>query len=204
MRAADTAMPAAAFPGSPARAFNVNVLLIGLVFMTSSFDIFLNFKVGGFSLRFCYLAIILGLALNAPALHRMALRKPAFLGAAPLAIWTLFLILFVPNTPYLPRNIGYMGWHLIHIGFILILVQGIGRRETFEALYKAYILSFFGVAVFGLIQFFVGLTGFDLLVTQWWMKGRLPRINGFSYEPSYFGSYLIIGWIQMFFLSFKA
>jgi hypothetical protein len=38
-----------------------------------------------------------------------------------------------------------------------------------------------------------GLPG--ILVTQWWILGVLPRVNGFSYEPSYFACYLLIGFV---------
>jgi hypothetical protein len=33
------------------------------------------------------------------------------------------------------------------------------------------------------------------LVKQWWIPGELPRVNGFSYEPSYFATYLLIGFV---------
>jgi hypothetical protein len=33
------------------------------------------------------------------------------------------------------------------------------------------------------------------LVTQWWVKDRIPRLNGFSYEPSYYAAYLLIGFV---------
>jgi hypothetical protein len=32
-------------------------------------------------------------------------------------------------------------------------------------------------------------------VTQWWIPGALARVNGLSYEPSYFATYLLIGFV---------
>jgi hypothetical protein len=50
------------------------------------------------------------------------------------------------------------------------------------------------VAGFGIVQFVLPIAGGPaLLVEQWWLPGRVPRVNGFSYEPSYYATYLIMG-----------
>jgi len=181
-------------PGLP----RLVLALLILIFATSSFDVFLNLRLGGFSLRFCYLLILLFAFVYAPKLHLLALRPPSVPGWPALLLWTAFLLVFIPNTHYLPRNIGYMAWHLIHLLFLFLFVEVINQTVTLRFLFKAYVLTYVGVAAFGLIQFAAGLAGIGILVTQWWIDGRLPRINGFSYEPSYYGSYLIIGWIILF------
>jgi hypothetical protein len=78
----------------------------------------------------------------------------------------------------------------------------IKNKSFFLRIFKIYIYSFYYVSIFGVIQFILGLSGYDLLVSQWWIKGIFPRINGFSYEPSYFTTYLIIGWGICFYLNF--
>jgi len=70
-------------------------------------------------------------------------------------------------------------------------------------MYYYYIYSFVAIAFWGLFQFVFGLLGINLLITQWWIDGILPRLNGFSYEPSYFSSYLLIGWSILLFLYFE-
>lgn len=176
---------------------DVNLIPIYLIFFTSSFDILLNLRIAGFSLRFCYLIILLLVAAHLPRLKDYALGQTSILGFLPLMIWTLFLTAFVGNTPYLVRNIGYLVWHYIDICFIIVLVGSINRLDTFLKLFWFYLASYTAVAAFGLLQFSLGLAGISLLVEQWWMP-RIPRINGFSYEPSYFGTYLAMCWFMLF------
>ena len=65
-----------------------------------------------------------------------------------------------------------------------------------RVLLRWYIFSFVLIAGFGILQFTLPLLGMPaLLVTQWWIPGFLPRVNGFSYEPSYFATYLLIGFV---------
>ncbi|MDG6894870.1 O-antigen ligase family protein [Volucribacter amazonae] len=49
----------------------------------------------------------------------------------------------------------------------------------------------------------MGLLGIDFFIQQWWIKEKLPRVNGFSYEPSYYATYLYIGWTLLLYLFFK-
>jgi hypothetical protein len=79
-------------------------------------------------------------------------------------------------------------------------VSLIRNKEFFLQIFKFYIKSFYIVSLFGLLQFLLGLKGIDLLISQWWIVGILPRINGFSYEPSFFSTYLVIGWGICFYL----
>src|SRR6185312_6923966 len=61
---------------------------------------------------------------------------------------------------------------------------------------RCYAWSFAVIAVCGIIQFCLPLFGLATpLVTEWWIPGRLARVNGFSYEPSYFATYLLIGFV---------
>ena len=47
-----------------------------------------------------------------------------------------------------------------------------------------------------MIQFALPVLGLGApLVKQWWIPGFLPRVNGFSYEPSYLATYLLIGFV---------
>src|SRR5581483_9794397 len=47
-----------------------------------------------------------------------------------------------------------------------------------------------------ILQFVLPLFGYPSpFVTEWWIKDQLARANGFSYEPSYLGTYLLIGFV---------
>ena len=80
---------------------------------------------------------------------------------------------------------------------MVVLLSSMSTLFPFHKLYTIYIKSFYWIALFGLIQFCLGLLGVDILVTQWW-KENLPRINAFSYEPSYYATYMFIGWYSLF------
>jgi hypothetical protein len=179
----------------------IQFILCFLVFLSSSFDLFLNLKLGGFSIRFALAVMVIQIIIFILHLIKIKFREPVhFLGFKPFIIWFLFLIAFIPNTTILSRNIGYIFWLSIFTVYIIILPYFIKTEEGFIKLIKYYILSFGLVAVFGLIQFVAGLGGISLLTAQWWLNGRLPRINGFSYEPSYFSTYVLICWVICFFL----
>jgi hypothetical protein len=57
------------------------------------------------------------------------------------------------------------------------------------------------LSIFGILQLLGAIVGIDILVSEWWIKGLLPRVNGLSYEPSYYATYLLPGWvISLYFL----
>lgn len=116
-------------------------------------------------------------------------------GFGYLIAWAIFIVAWTPFTYDLAFSVGYTMWFLLSVAVIFSLLQYYrSKHDQIRTLYKAYLNSYVFVAVFGLFQFALGIVGIDLLVTQWWIPNRLPRINGFSYEPSYFSTYLIIGW----------
>ena len=60
------------------------------------------------------------------------------------------------------------------------------------------------LSLIGLVQFFCSLLGFRFLWAQdWWITYHLPRVNGLTYEPSYFALTLMpftaaIGYLSLF------
>lgn len=178
--------------------------ILFLIFIVSSFDIFLNIKIGGFTLRLIYLLefIILFYILNEYLNGK--LNKIRFLKGKYLVTWIFFIFLFIPNTTILLRNFGYAIWLILSVLLIIIFSTLIKDKLQMNKILHYYILSFKYIAIFGLIQFLFGLFGVDLLIKQWWIYGVFPRINGFSYEPSYYGSYLIIGWLLLLYLRFNS
>lgn len=169
-------------------------LLYYLSVFTVSFDTFLTFDLEGFNFRLSQLALIpILLSVLLKALLTRKLRIP--LGFFWLIAWAGFIFLFIPNTNYLPRNLGYAFWLVLNILLILVTVNLFRTEERVLQLLRVYLLSFAFVAAFGLVQFALGVLGFTPpLVTMWWFP-RFPRLNGFSYEPSYFSTYLLTGWI---------
>ena len=177
--------------------------LIKLIFVlaafTVSFDILFVINIGP-NLRitqFFFLILICYFLVS--SISRKTL-KP--LGYQPLIIWAFFIISFIPNSGYLPKGLGYGAWLILSIGMIFALVHIIPKIGDLKFFISWYIYSFVFVALFGLIQLSAGILGYGqyLLIKTWWIPGILPRINGFSYEPSFFASYLLIGWVMLSYL----
>lgn len=161
-------------------------------------DTFLNLRIFGFSLRFVFIPILLLITFSIYYICYVK-EKLKFLGIFPALIWLLFLIAFIPNTSILVRNIAYVVWLIIYFAFIPILPIFVRYDIQFVKVIKYYLLSFSIVAVFSILQFIFGVFNIDLLIQQRWANG-LPRASGFSYEPSYLATYMIIGWIICFYL----
>ena len=166
-------------------------MLVPAIF-TSSFDIFLNVSIG-FNFRFTQICIIASMTLF--VLTKRDLRFVVPVGFPYLLAWCFFIFLFIPNG-YLLRSAGYAVWLLFNVLAIILFVQSVRTTEDFRRLYALYIYSFVAVSLFGIVQFVMPLLGLGgPLVEQWWVRGLIARPNGFSYEPSYFATYLLIGWV---------
>jgi hypothetical protein len=165
-----------------------------LILLTSSFDIFLVLEAGG-NYRFCQI-ITPVLVLLAIVKASRGARIPV-LGAFPLVVWLIFQIAFIPTTNFWPKSLGYCLWLLLNVSLVYSCVQLFGdNSRSLMTVLQWYTYSFGLVASFGIIQFILPLLGLGgPLVTQWWIPDLLARVNGFSYEPSYFATYLLIGFV---------
>lgn len=185
----------------PANAMGSRFKTLNFLFVVSlllaSFDIALDIEIGGVSIRGAQLAQLLFVSLYffIPNQESRNARFKAPLGFKWLLIWGGFLFIWTPHTYHMAFSIGYTLFFIFSVVIIFVAVQVYGDYpDRVVMLFRTYINSFVLIAFFGLIQFVGGLFGYDLLVTQWWREGILPRLNGFSFEPSYYATYLIIGW----------
>jgi hypothetical protein len=171
-------------------------LLFALGVFTVSFDILFVINVGpNFRVSQIFISILVFHSL----VNHIYKKSTLPIGAISLLIWAYFIILFIPNSGFIPKGVGYAMWLLFNIATVFSFVQLISSPNDLRFYIPCYIYSFVFVAMFGLMQFFGGIFGFGelLLVETWWIPGLLPRINGFSYEPSFFATYLIIGWVMV-------
>ena len=176
------------------------LLAFAVIFISSSFDLALNLVIGGYSFRLFYFIVIL---LALPMLVQLARGRPVrvhLVGFSWFMLWFFVLTLFVGNTSLFTRNLGYMLWLVLSYTVVVTMSYYVREGVDFRRLFYLYLLSFNVMALFGLLQFALALVGIDLFVAQWWIVGKLPRINGLSYEPSYYATYMIIGWAIYFFL----
>jgi hypothetical protein len=168
-------------------------LLIGM--LTASFDIFLAVRVAGFTLRACQVLLLPAFAYAvAQAVSEKKVRIP--LGGVALLIWVAFILAFIPNTSFIYRSLGYGAWLLLDLMTVVLVVQLFDDVAWVKVLVRWYVISFLVVSIVGLMQLALGLCHLPApFVRQWFIPGRWPRLNGFSYEPSYYATYLLMGWV---------
>ncbi|MFZ1084081.1 MAG: hypothetical protein WAN35_03850 [Terracidiphilus sp.] len=175
------------------RPYRILLAAATVVFFTSSFDLFLNINLGP-NIR---IAQLFALVLMAAALltHRMGRTMEIPLGGLYLVAWCVVQLAFVPVAEFWQKSFAYCIWLAMDIALSFALVNLFaGDRMHLQLLLKLYLASYVFVAGFGIVQFVLPIAGGPaLLVEQWWIPGRVPRVNGFSYEPSYFATYLIMG-----------
>lgn len=162
--------------------------------LTVSFDIFLVIPAGfNFRISQLLLAIPILFAVGRAAVSGL-IAWPA--GFHFLLAWTGFIILFAPAGGLPERGIGYAFWLAFSVLAVYCTTSLFGTPSRIRQVVRWYLFSIAAVAAFGLLQFTLPLAGVTPpLVQQWWIPGTLARINGFSYEPSYFATYLLPGWV---------
>lgn len=173
----------------------IRILLVSasVVFFTSSFDIFLSLDLGP-NVR---IAQLVSLILISAALVkcRMGLQMELPLGAPFLLAWCAVQLAFAPVAEFWQKSLAYCVWLVLDVAICFAMVNLFSDHTArVQLLLELYLVSFVFVACFGIIQFALPIAGGPaLLVEQWWLPGRVPRVNGFSYEPSYYATYLIMG-----------
>lgn len=167
------------------------------MFMTSSFDVFLNIDAGPNIRTAQLLALILVAAAFLKRRRGLALELP--IGATALLVWLCIQIAFIPVSAFWLKSLAYCIWLALNIGLVFALTNLFSvEPRKLHTFIQLYLLSYVFVAFFGLIQFIVPvLGGPGLLVQEWWIKGSVPRVNGFSFEPSYFATYMIMGLVTL-------
>ena len=104
-----------------------------------------------------------------------------------MLIWAVLVLLFTFNTVLPSINLGYNLWLIFNILVIFSIVRLIKDKDMLFRIFRLYIISFIAMGIIGILQFLCGVIGIDnVYITQWWVPGVLPRVNGFSFEPSYY------------------
>lgn len=170
--------------------------LFTICLFTASFDIFLVFKLGG-TVRIAQLIMVLVcLGALAKAAQEGKIWWPR--GGGWLALWCGVQVFFLPLSVDFKFSIGYLFFLLFTVICFYAVAYLYARSCYVEPLMKAYLFSYVFVAAFGIFQLLTPVFHLgNYLVAQWIIPKRLPRINGFSYEPSYFATYLMMGWIML-------
>ena len=178
--------------------------ILFISFLFSSYDTFLAFRVKGFTVRTAQLFLILFIAVV--VIRNILIEKRIIfpIGFNFLIIWTFFILLFIPNTTFLLRNIGYGVWLIFHVILLLAFANCVRSEESALIVMKLYIISFFINSIFLIGEFIVAYFElFDIPFMPLSFRGRVPRVALFTYEPSYFATYLIPGLVLTIYLWIK-
>ena len=170
---------------------------VTVALLTASFDIFLFVNVAGATLRLCEVMLVLTMLVACAHVARnRILLWPR--GGYAILLWVTIqgILTFRSVIPLISFELYAL--MLIPIFGIFALLQLYGRSRWLPRLMKSYLGTFGFVACFALFQFVApALHLGSPLITQWILHGLIPRVNGFSYEPSFFGTYMIMGWITL-------
>ena len=105
----------------------------------------------------------------------------------PIIMWVFLCIVFCFCYGK-SRNYVYTFSAIVYVGMAL------SAKSDFFLYKKNIVLSAFVnsgvfIALIGIVQFCLGVAGLGeyAFVRQWWYEGVIARVNGLSYEPSYYG-----------------
>jgi hypothetical protein len=170
--------------------------VFAICLFTASFDIALVFDVGA-NLR---LSQILMVIVVVGGLGKMA-QSGIILwprGGMSLVVWCAAQLIFLSISLAPGIGIPFNLLLFFTIFGVFAVLQLYGRSERIDSLMKVYLFSYVFMAFFGLFQLVTpSLHLGTYFVTQWILHGKIPRINGFSYEPSYYATYMVMGWIML-------
>lgn len=178
----------------------VSRAILLLVMLTLSWDVFGVLELGPITLRICQLFIVcLGLYLGFEVLVG---RRRKVTVSAPIAYPYIALCLVgfcsVLVSLDVTKSLLYSVW-LVFNGFFFVFVTanvvGTDVRSANWAL-TAYMWSFIIMSLLGIFQATSAIGGVALpFVKAWIVPGVLARAPGFNYEPSYYATYLTLGFV---------
>lgn len=165
-------------------------ILIWLSILTSSFDIIGVFRIAGFTVRISQILMLFVMFYFVIDFIRSG-KIPIPVGYGWLCLCVVINTAFVFNSKSFSNALGYALWFIFDVFEIIVVLYFLKTEETLESMTRKYINCFTFVGWIGLLQFVLQFFGIYFFVTQ---QTSMHRCNGFSYEPSYYATYLLMGW----------
>ena len=164
--------------------------------LTASFDIIFAVDVGGLTIRISQLfALAVFVFFVFDIFRGAALRFPLSFGN--LAVIIAFNTLWIYRALTVKNAIAYDIWLIFDAVEILLFTHYLSQQETLASLVRKYVFCFDALAIVGWIQFILQYFGINFFVTQF---HSMHRTNGFSFEPSYYATYLLMGCVISLYL----
>lgn len=175
-------------------------LCMYMVILFASFDIFLTVDIAGYTFRIAQVFLIIGILLyifNIYKTHEIYLP----ISYKPMFVWIALQCISIVNSPNKRNAILYFCWLIMDI-FIIFIIQHY-FIDKIDKIIRFYLFSMTVIGLLGICQWILALAGIKVLYTTG-MFGAIPRINGFCFEPSYYATYLLPGWVICIYLLEKA
>ena len=172
--------------------------LVLLAIVTSSFDVLLIFDLGGTVRLSQLLTILFIVAAISWIVQQKRVLWPR--GGASLVLFMVFqaVLMLQWSGVVFVLSVQVFMLLLLSVLGIFAMLQLYGDSRYVEKLMRGYLLSFVAIAAFGMFQWVApALHLGHPFIRQWIRYGILPRLNGLSYEPSYFATYMIMGFIML-------
>ncbi len=170
--------------------------LIWFSILTASCDIVLAFEVAGLTVRISQLvamSVMFLFLLRIIRFGNVKILTPYY----NLLIVIVFNTICIVNSKTIFNAVGYDLWLIFDCVQVLTFTYFLSKQETIQSLVRKYIMCFNALAVVGFLQFALQFVGINFYVTQY---NDLHRSNGFSYEPSFYATYMIMGSILCLYL----
>lgn len=179
-----------------------SILLLIIVFISS--DIFLVIELSGATIRLSYiLFFILFIFLLLYFIFSKRCVLPNDYSYIPLIFFCYISFFSSLSSLFQLKSLIYSFWTVFNL-FIIVYLLWFTRNSfnNFLWLIKIYFYSYFVISIIGLYQILLPLLigNKTPFVMQWWKEYSLARINGFSFEPSYFATYMLMGAFLWFIL----
>ncbi|MCQ2516058.1 MAG: O-antigen ligase family protein [Saccharofermentans sp.] len=170
--------------------------LIWLSILLASCDIVFKFEIKGLTVRATQLfslVVMVCLLLRFIKYGSIKIYKPI----VNMLIVFCFNTVFILNSRTAFNAIGYDLWLLLDIIQILAFSYYLSTQETIASIIRKYIICFDAFAVLGLLQWLLQFFNINFFIMQ---ISAMHRSNGFSYEPSFYATYMLMGAIVCLYL----
>ena len=188
----------------------IEKILIALIIFTSSFDLIGVVEIGDQTIRFSLIFVLLGIVVMLyKLLKNFKKQKKVHNNIITitkcdkyLLVWLLFQLVFSLLSENIELSVAYFIWTCLCVSILFLFENNIKTEEEFKNILRVYIFTFTVMSVEGIIQFILSLFGINLFISQESLNGiKVARVNGFTFEPSYYSTYLLPGWILSMYLS---
>jgi len=175
---------------------DLDLVLLGLLILSLPFERIPSFDLYGVTIR---ASLVIGLAVILRAAYLLINKKVRLNKSLPLsflAIFIFWIILIIPESINFQRAIQAVAYNIFVI-LLAVSVYLIYKKEYLKHLISLLFIVTLFVSAFAFYQFFGDIIGIPYEYTglaERYTSGLFgfPRVQGFSLEPLYFGSFMLI------------